>query len=257
MKRLDLINKLKGKYGNSMEEILAYLEKAEKDFSFCSGSLEKIKELEEKEKKLTPLLLKDIEKLSKKRKDGSSLLKKAVCRELKEIGMEKSDFDIVFYNESQTPEQRLREKGIDDIEFLFSANPGEPLRPLVKIASGGEMSRVMLALKSALANVKFIPSLIFDEVDSGLGGEAASLVGEKLSALSSSYQVICVTHLPQIACLADTHFFLYKTELEGRAVSRIKELGEEERVEEISRMLEGEERSRASRELALKMLRLK
>ena len=257
MSRLDLINKLKNKYGNSIAEILAYLDNARKDFLICSNYDETIKELQEKLDRQKKELLGKGLKLSSRRKKGAKSLIKAVSKELEEIGMGKAAFDIAFNSKRLESGKGPGEKGMDDIEFLFTANPGEPIKPLVKIASGGEMSRVMLALKSALAGVKFIPSLIFDEVDAGLGGEAASLVGGKLLSLCKSYQVICVTHLPQIACLADSHFYLFKTEIEGRIVSRIKELDKKGRVEEISRMLAGEEKSAVSEELAVNLLGLK
>jgi DNA repair protein RecN (Recombination protein N) len=252
--RLSIIGKLKRKYGNSISEILIYLEQAKKEFSALCDSDVTVEKLEIMEKELRANLLKNMIKLSEKRKKSASSLEKTVNKELNDIGMGNGILKVAFLYEENSPENRMTEKGIDNIEFLFSANPGEPLKPLVRIASGGEISRVMLSLKSALAKVKTISTLVFDEVDTGLGGEAAGKVGVKLQSLSSSYQVICVTHLPQIASIADAHFLLYKSDTGGRVVSLIKELQGEDRIMEISRMLEGEERSRASRDLAVEML---
>jgi len=251
--RLSIINRLKRKYGNSVSEILSYLETARKELNSLSNSERMLQDLQKKHDKFKELLLEEMKKLSRERKKGAQSFEGAVNNELSQIGMDHARLSVAFYNEEKE-ELTVTEEGIDDIEFLFSANRGEPLKPLVKIASGGEMSRVMLALKSALAKVKSIDCLIFDEVDSGLGGEAASKVGSKLLSLSSSYQVICVTHLPQIASLGNSHFLLYKTEVKGRVISQVKELEGEERILEISRMLEGEDRTNASRKLAIEMI---
>ncbi|MEQ8222758.1 MAG: DNA repair protein RecN [Candidatus Eremiobacterota bacterium] len=252
--RLSIIGKLKRKYGNSISEILTYLEQAKIELAGLCNSDVKLEKLEMMEKELREKLLKNMIKLSEKRKKSAGALEKTVNKELNDIGMGNARLKVAFLCEENPRETRMTEKGIDNIEFLFSANPGEPLKPLARIASGGEISRVMLSLKSALAKVKTISTLVFDEVDTGLGGEAAGKVGIKLHSLSSAYQVICVTHLPQIASIADTHFLLYKSDTGGRVVSLIKELHGEDRIMEISRMLEGEERSRASRELAVEML---
>jgi len=252
--RLSIIGKLKRKYGNSVSEILTYLEEAKQELTCLCNSDVTLEKLEIMEKELREKLLKNMIKLSEKRKKSASYLEKTVNKELNDIGMGNARFKVAFLCEENSQQNRMTEKGIDNIEFLFSANPGEPLKSLARIASGGEISRVMLSLKSALARVKTISTLVFDEVDTGLGGEAAGKVGIKLQSLSSSYQVICVTHLPQIASIADTHFLIYKSDTGGRVVSLIKDLHGEDRIMEISRMLEGEERSRASRDLAIEML---
>jgi DNA repair protein RecN (Recombination protein N) len=135
--------------------------------------------------------------------------------------------------------RELHSGGVDDVEFLISANPGEPPRPLAKIASGGEMSRLMLAIKSVMMGVDKIPTLVFDEIDVGVGGRTAEVVGRKLESLSRVAQVLCITHLPQIASLSGEHFHIEKQQSDGRTVVRVRRLGEDERVEELARMLGG------------------
>jgi DNA repair protein RecN (Recombination protein N) len=148
------------------------------------------------------------------------------------------------------------EKGADEIEFMFSANAGEELKPLAKIASGGEISRVMLSLKSALAGKAGVPTLIFDEVDSGLGGKAAAAVGRKLQQLGEHYQVIAISHLPQVASLASQHYRIEKQEAKGRVATLVTQLSEEERIEEIARMLAGDSITDTSLANARELLRL-
>ncbi|MCS7066383.1 MAG: DNA repair protein RecN, partial [Fimbriimonadales bacterium] len=174
------------------------------------------------------------EQLSERRRAGAARFAEQVQRHLQELAMERAQFIV-----SLTPKP-MDSTGIDAVEFLFSANPGEPPRPLHKIASGGEMSRVMLALKTVLATASPVPTLVFDEIDAGLGGRTAHFVGEKLATLSSHFQILCVTHLPQIASRAQHHLFIEKWVEDERTRVAVAPLKGEARVQEIARMLAGE-----------------
>jgi len=160
-------------------------------------------------------------------------LKRSIERELASLGMKKTTFEILFEGSPLSP------KGTDRVEFLISPNIGEPVKPLAKIASGGELSRIMLAMKKILAKVGGRQVLIFDEVDSGIGGATAEVVGRKLKELSRDHQIICVTHLPQIACFADAHHSVRKETKSGRTLTRVDRLEEEGIADEIARMLGG------------------
>ena len=171
---------------------------------------------------------------------------KHVTRELHELAMDSSVFSRLSYKEDPqgipigNRMLAVNANGIDIVEFLLSANPGEPPKPLARIASGGEISRVMLALKSILASVDEVSTLIFDEIDVGIGGRTASVIGEKLAAIGNMRQVVCVTHLPQIACMADTHYSITKEIRDGRACTVVTQLRDMERIKEIARMLGGD-----------------
>ncbi|MFN3739693.1 MAG: DNA repair protein RecN [Thermodesulfovibrionales bacterium] len=232
--RIDLIERLKKKYGASISEVQLYLEKARQELNSLEGSEDKLsslkKELEEKKASLFKLA----EELSRMRKKAAHVIEEAMERELKEVALEKAQFRVNI--------RRLDEpakNGIDDIEFEFSANPGEPPRPITKIASGGELSRLMLCLKVILAEVDRIPVLIFDEVDAGIGGVTADRVGERLKKLSRQRQVLCITHLPQIASRADHHIKVEKVQKKDSVSVKVRSLSSEERQEEIARMLSG------------------
>ncbi len=232
--RLDLIERLKKKYGASIGEIQLHLDKARQELSSLEGSEDKLsflkKELEEK--KVT--LLKLAEELSERRGKAALIIEEAMEKELKEVALEKAQFRVNL--------RRLNEpakNGIDDIEFEFSANPGEPPKPITKIASGGELSRLMLCLKVILAEVDRIPVLIFDEVDAGIGGVTADKVSQRLKELSRQRQVLCITHLPQIASRADHHIKVEKIQKKNSVEVRVKSLTDTERQEEIARMLSG------------------
>ncbi|MCE5195162.1 MAG: DNA repair protein RecN [Nitrospiraceae bacterium] len=231
--RLETIKKLEKKYGNNAEQILKYKDDAEKELSTLTNSDERIdvleKELKEKEDKLLSIA-KD---LSEKRKNTADEISKAVTKILKALAFEKAGFKV------DIKEAALTSSGIDAVEFLFSANPGEPLKPLSKVASGGELSRVMLSIKSVLADVDSIPVLIFDEIDAGIGGRTAESVAIKLKDLARTHQIICITHLPQIASAGDFHLMTEKEQKKDRVQVRVKELKDNERKSEIARMLSG------------------
>ncbi len=197
-------------------------------------------------------------KLSERRKNLAAEIEKKVEKELKRLKMEKARFEINFA-EMEKDEKglyRVTPKGIDDIEFLISPNPGEELKALAKIASGGELSRVMLAIKSILAEADSVPVLIFDEIDSGIGGVVAEVVGEKLKEVAKKRQVLCITHLPQIAGFADTHFKVSKRVIDRKTAVKVDQLDKKSRVEEIAKMLGGEKVTEISRRHAREMLRV-
>jgi len=231
--RLDEIERLKRKYGPTVDEVLRFKEKAdEKLQSFASDE----EELFQLEKALTPLqeaVTSLAGRLSSGRKGAASELKKIVERELGSLGMKRIVFEVAIENGPLTP------TGMDRVEFLVSPNVGEEVKPLAKIASGGELSRIMLAIKKILAKVGGRQVLIFDEVDSGIGGAIAEVVGRKLKELSKHHQVICVTHLPQIACFADRHYCVRKEVRRGRTITAVDQLGQATVVDEIARMLGG------------------
>ena len=260
--RLNLINSLKKKYGQSVEEVLSYADKIKVDLEKIENRDELIQETEQEIKDLRQILKKDSMLLSDKRKEKGSELARKIKKELSFLGMERCDFEVKI---SQREEENglleingkrydVDEKGLDQVEFYVSPNPGEELKPLAKIASGGEISRIMLALKSVLAKSDQIPTMIFDEVDVGIGGEIAEAVGKRMKTLSSTYQIICITHLQQIASQADYHFKVYKEVSKNRTIAKIKLLSREERIKEIARMIGGKKISDLSLEHAAEMI---
>ncbi|MFC1952847.1 DNA repair protein RecN [Chloroflexota bacterium] len=245
--RLELIRNLKIKYGASISAILEYLTKAEKELEGLTQSSESrhqlVREIE-KLKKDTGVLA---YKLSKVRIQSAEKLTFAVKKELADMGMDKVDFKVSINQESADegipfPDGKWYQfspSGVDRVEFMTSTNPGEPLKPLARIASAGEISRFMLSLKCALAESDTTPILIFDEIDIGIGGRSGEIIGKKLWTLSRNHQIICVTHLPQIAAFADTHYNVGKESAGNRTISIIKELHGEERLNELAVMVGG------------------
>lgn len=232
--RINMVNKLKKKYGNTLDEILAFKDKSqerldellnfEKEFEQTNA---KIIELEKKLKIIS-------EKLTEKRKIISTKLETDIKDELRFLGMTKIDFKVNFEKTST-----FTSEGADKIEFLISTNLGEDLKPLSKIVSGGEMSRIMLAFKSILAFSDNIPTMIFDEIDTGISGRTAQIVGEKIHQISNNHQVICISHLPQITALADSHFVINKITLGNKTRTIVNKLSDEDRVKEMARLLGG------------------
>ena len=233
-KRLDLINHLKSKYGNTIADILKYgEEKAERitvlnDYDAYLAGLQK--NVSEKEKQL--------EQLSKRVSDIRKKESKQLTESIKNALLDLNFLDVQFTMEFA--ETDYTANGIDDAQFLISTNPGEPVKPLGKGASGGELSRIMLAIKTVMASDK-IGTLIFDEIDSGISGRTAQMVSEKMNVLGRSHQIICITHLPQIAAMADSHFLIEKSVENQATVSKIHKLTDEQSVEELARMLGGVE----------------
>lgn len=249
--RLDLLYGLKRKYGETIEDILAYERKIREEADRLENRDDRLRELAEEEQALERELVAQAEKLSAIRREASRTLAKQIEQELADLQMGRSVFEVKLV------EVALTSTGSDSAEFLLSTNPGEPPKPLGKIASGGEMSRVMLALKAIFARIDRIPVLVFDEVDTGVSGRAAQAIADKLSLLSRHCQVFAITHLPQVACMADHQFEIRKdvTE-EGRTVTSVNELPAEDRVEELARMLGGVEVTEKTRHHAQEMLAL-
>jgi DNA repair protein RecN (Recombination protein N) len=242
--RLDLIYDLKRKYGDSIEEILAFRESAAEELEGLSHSEERIEELQSQEKELLAQIGQLAGELSAARQHASKMLAEAIEEELKDLGMEKARFAVSM---NQIPSDEgvqidgekyaFDSRGIDQAEFMISPNIGEPLKPLSKIASGGETARLMLAMKTVLSAADEVPVLIFDEIDAGLGGRAGVVVGRKLWGLTQGHQVLCVTHLPQIAAFGDAHYKVAKSVVGGRTVASAESLVSDSRTEELAQML--------------------
>ncbi len=248
--RLDLIRNLKAKYGQTTEDIRNYKEKTEKRLdelkNYDDNRKKAGKILEEAEKKLRA----DCAALSKIRRQGAEKLGRNITAELKDLGFEKAVVSM------DVREKEPGENGCDEVCFMAALNPGESLKPLNEAASGGELSRVMLAIKTILARTDDMPTLIFDEIDTGISGRTAQRVAEKMDAIAGSHQVICVSHLPQIAAMADTHFVIKKEEEDGRNITEISRLDEKGACEELARLLGGASITKAVMENALEMKRL-
>lgn len=247
--RLELISKFKRRYGNTISEMINYHAEAERKLEDLELGSEKSDELKAQIREIKLEAQELCIALSEKRKKVAERLSTLVEKELQELGMEKAEFRTAVEPVQDDnglfliDEKRyaFREHGMDKVEFLIAPNVGSELRPLARIASGGEISRVMLALKTVLVQVDNIPTVLFDEIDSGIGGKIADVVGMKLKELSQSAQVICITHLPQIARFADRHFLVEKEVVGERTLINAKPLTEAERVTEIARMHGGKE----------------
>lgn len=261
--RLNLISSFRRKYGENVEEILAYLHKVEQELSLLDHKEERLQELEAR------LAGKQAEcaalgrELSALRRLAGKRLSESIEAELKELHMERTQFHVSV-NRIEDPKGvpvdgitvRLTRLGIDQVEFLIAPNPGEPLRGLGKIASGGELSRIMLAMKSIFAKVDKIPVLVFDEVDTGVSGRAAQAIAERLARLSTECQVFSITHLPQVACMADAQYYISKAVEGGRTFTKVGDLNESERAMELARMLGGVEITETTLHHAKEMLAL-
>ena len=232
--RLDVINDIKGKYGSTVDEVNRYLEESKAEYEKLSEYDEYIAELSGKINKAKKLMIDVADKLSAERKKQAKLMCKEIKTALSDLSFMQVDFDMVF--------DRLSEctaNGIDDCYFVISTNVGEKLRPLYDVASGGELSRIMLAVKSCMAAEDNIGTLVFDEIDVGISGRAAQAVAEKMALISRKHQVISITHLPQIAAMADSHYLIEKSADEGKTVTKIVRLSEAESITEIARLLGG------------------
>ncbi len=251
--RLDLIFRLKRKYGENIAVIMKYGESAKAELAGISHSKERIEELTKQEAGLLKDIARLAGELSRKRKQAGEKLSKEIEAQLQDLGMQQAKFGVALdrANDPDGIDDAERGKrvafdstGIDRAEFMVSPNPGEPLKPLAKIASGGETSRLMLAMKSVLAVADNTPTLIFDEIDQGIGGRTGGIVGNKLWALTPmkasnapNHQVICITHLPQIAAYGDAHFKIHKEIVGERTVTKIEQLKNGDRIAEIANML--------------------
>jgi DNA repair protein RecN (Recombination protein N) len=243
--RLDLIHSLTRKYGGNIPAVLSYGADARKQLETLTGAVERINELEMQEAKLLEKLAKHGGALSEKRKSAAITMGKGIETELADLRMEAARFGVDFQTKPDVngipmPDGTriaFDQNGFDRVEFLIAPNPGEGLKPLAKIASGGETSRLMLGLKNVLARADQVPSLIFDEIDQGIGGRVGMVVGQKLWNLSRSHQVFCVTHLPQLAVFGDQHYQVQKLVDKGRTLTRVENLEGEPRLLELSQML--------------------
>jgi DNA repair protein RecN (Recombination protein N) len=246
--RIDLIRFLKKKYGNNIKEILEYKDECIKTIENIEKNEEEIKILESELADLEKIISEKARTLSKKRVQNARELEKRIVDELSYLGMEKAQFRVEFRyiedNESflriKDRGVKLEENGIDRVEFTISPNIGEDLKPLAKIASGGELSRIMLAIKNILINADKIGTIIFDEVDVGIGGETSNKVGNKIKEISKNTMVICITHSPQIASKGDNNYLVEKIIKDNRTISIVRKLDYEVKVKEIARMLGGE-----------------
>lgn len=233
-KRLDEVNHLKDKFGGSIEAVLKAQEEKEQRYQQLKDYEHYLEELAKREEKAEYALQKSCKEVSDIRKRYAEKLTKLVQDALVDLNFLDVTFTMAFQNTSN-----YTANGTDDAEFLISTNPGEPVKPLGKVASGGELSRIMLAIKTVLAESDQIETLIFDEIDSGISGRTAQMVAEKMNVIGKNHQVICITHLPQIAAMADQHFLISKNVVNQSTVSNIFRLKEKETIEELARMLGG------------------
>lgn len=251
--RLDLLQTLKRKYGETLAEVLRFAEEAEGELLQLENLEKRGQELEDEVRALERQACLLADELSVRRQATAREMEQAMGHELASLAFRQSGFAVRRQEIDHIP-ATLRATGWDRVEFFFSANPGEPARPLAKVASGGELSRLMLALKCLLARRDMVDTVIFDEVDAGIGGEAAEAVARKIRELSAHHQVLCITHLPQIAARGSLHFQVLKEVSEGRTLSKVVLLGQEQRVRELARMLAGESASEQTQAWAEELL---
>lgn len=235
--RLDVIYRLKKKYGPTVEDMLSYLDRCREELSQIQDADDTIQRLEETLQKARTKAQTLGGELSQARKAAARELQVRIQEELRQLDMPKVRFETEF--EESPGQDHMDETGMDQVQFLMSANLGEALKPIQKVASGGELARIMLALKNVLAQDDGVGSLIFDEVDTGVSGRAAQKVAEKMADVAEHKQVLCVTHLPQIAAMADTHFSVEKGERDGRTYTKVERLDKRGRVEELARLIGG------------------
>jgi len=248
--RLELIHQLKRKYGQTVSEVLDYYEEITKELTesaYTEGQLEQLAKEVSAQEEVTSHLA---EQLHQERKKIAHKLSLAIVTELKELYMEHSQFEVRFMNSKKI----LQEDGFDEVEFYLTTNPGEPLKPLVKVASGGELSRMLLALKTIFSQNQGITSIVFDEVDTGVSGRVAQAIAEKIAKIAANSQVLCITHLPQVAAIADYQYYIKKEINQGRTQTIVSELEPQNRVYEIARMLAGSEVTELTMEHAKELL---
>ncbi|MBR2275819.1 MAG: DNA repair protein RecN, partial [Lachnospiraceae bacterium] len=250
--RLNTLNHIKSKYGNTILDVINNLKEKQALLSKYEDLEGYLQGVEETSERLKIQALKLAKRISKLRREGAKELSEKIAESLKELNFLDARFEVSV----ESGEEKLSAKGMDEVEFMISTNPGERIRPLTDVASGGELSRIMLALKTVLAGKDRIGTLIFDEIDTGISGRTAQKVSEKLAFLSGTSQVICITHLPQIAAMADSHYEIQKTVRDNRTETTVRRLYEEEIVKELARMLSGAEVTESVMESAREMKRL-
>lgn len=251
--RLEIIRQVKRKYGDSVEAVLDYYQTITQelaDADFLEGKVEELEALLQEKKQRA---LEFGKQLSQDRQEVAKRLEKDILRELRELYMERTEFEVRF-----TPfnDEELSEQGLEEAEFYITTNPGEPLKPLVRVASGGELSRVMLAMKTIFSKSQGITSIVFDEVDTGVSGRVAQAIADKIYQISEGSQVLCITHLPQVAAVADKQYFIEKAIIADRTETRVRVLDSKERVDEIARMLAGSEITPLTLEHAKELLNM-
>lgn len=247
-----------------MRDILEYAAKVEEEIETIQHRDDHIHKLQTELQSITADLLVEAKHISELRMQYAKQLIDDIHQELKDLYMEKTTFDVVFRKPQGTYDDplldgtpvKLQSNGIDEVEFYISTNPGEPLKPLAKVASGGELSRMMLALKSIFSKHQGVTSIIFDEVDTGVSGRVAQSIAEKIYRVARHSQVLCISHLPQVAAMADTHLFIAKETIDGRTKTTVEALNEEEKINEISRMISGVEITDLTKQHARELLQL-
>lgn len=261
--RLDTLQKLKRKYGGSLDALFQHLESIEHELLGIENISETIAEIEAELSEMHRILADSAQKLSEKRLQTAKVLSQKMEKELATLKMPQTKFDVsigcITADPNRDPhlvlnKNRIDETGIDHATFMIAPNVGESLKPLSDIASGGELSRVVLSLKAILARTESLETIVFDEVDAGIGGGVAEVVGKKLSSLARFHQIVCITHLPQIAVFGDHHFLISKHVSKGRTKTTIEPVNEKERIKEIARMLGGAKITRATLDHAGEML---
>ncbi len=250
--RLNEISQLKRKYGATIDEILKYGQSIAEEIDQLTHRETHVNRLQKELEQAEAAVLTEGKKLSKLRRTAAAQLEEAIHRELKELYMEKTVFNVYFNSEIG----QFKKDGIDQVEFYMTTNPGEPLKPLVKTASGGEMSRVMLAMKTIFSRHQGVTSIIFDEVDTGVSGRVAQAIGEKIYKIAVHSQVLCISHLPQVAAMADSHLYIQKKQENTRTSTTVTPLTEEEKAAEIGRMISGVEMTDLTKEHAKELLAL-
>ncbi|MFC6181984.1 DNA repair protein RecN [Lactiplantibacillus daowaiensis] len=250
--RLDVLSQLKRKYGDSEQQILDYYQKIAAELAKMTDSEENSEGLAQRVQEKKAALLVTGQKLSDKRRTCAKTLQRQIHQELKDLYMDKAVFEVRF----KPTKGQIYRSGLDSVEFYIQTNPGERMRPLAKIASGGELSRMMLALKTIFSESQGITSIIFDEVDTGVSGRVAQAIAEKISGIAHFSQVLCITHLPQVAAMSDHHYFIAKKITGQRTKTSITKLDQKARVSELARMLAGTKVTKLSLEHAEELLRL-
>lgn len=258
--RLNEINQLKRKYGQSIQGILEYGARIEEEIETITNRESHIQKLQKSLSTMQKDLFLEGKQLSDLRHIWAKRLTEAISNELKQLYMDKTIFEVRFHQSAENfldmQDIPFRKDGLDIIEFYISTNPGEPLKPLAKVASGGELSRMMLALKTIFSKHQGITSIIFDEVDTGVSGRVAQAIAEKIHQISTNSQVFCISHLPQVAAMADTHLFIRKEMADGRTRTSVKLLSHDEKITEIGRMISGVEITDVTKEHAKELIEL-
>lgn len=252
--RLELLRRLKRKYDGDETVVLARAEEMERELEGISRIEEDAEQQTREEERLRGAVEEQARALSERRRRAAPGLRDCLEEEIRSLRMDPARFEILFRGPENPKERTIGQRGMDDIEFLLSTNVGEEPKPLHRIASGGELSRIILAMKKVLVRGGSVGTIVFDEVDSGIGGATAEVVGERIRDVSGAHQVVCITHLPQIACFAQRHFRVSKALAEERTASRVEVLSEEERLEEVARMLGGVRITEKTRAHAREML---